>query len=703
MKQIYQVIRKTIDILLHPAFLALLFTALIILLIPPVFQKYKVRLVDEKVFVSGDFYTYCDLNNDGESEEIWFIGKPQTHPTLIISEKGKVLDQWNFDGFFPSQKNYFCFDYNHDSIKEVFFLTVNNDSLFITGINPYRLNEQYFSKQYLDILHVYDHKYSCNIDFIDTPDVDEDGFSELIIMISTGFVKQPRNLYVVDIRKGTVIKSPESGSFIKWPQKADLNEDGHNEYFCSSYAFGNVKPEDSLDYPDSCAHLMAFDNNLKFLFAPMPFGQYKTLLEVTPFRSGEKYLIAALQVHQGTEDVKNKVFLFDQYGNIVREKSLYGIDNVFRSFLVSCKRDDFKDLYLVISDGHLVQLDSNLDIIYENEIPEISEKVRINLDIDMDGKKEHLFSSKYSDKLIIFRNDFSNPVTFEVNSEIELLENFSVIHKYKQKPVLYFQKGNHGYSLEYAKNPLNTFKYVIWMGIYLLIFLLMYLIQKVQSIRAEQKFEATKRISELQLKSIKGQTDPHFTLNLIESIGNLFYKKDSEKAAWVFGKYAKLLRSTLVSGDKIAVTLSQEIEYVKNYMDLEKFRYDSKFDYRIKIEENVSTDIEIPKMLIHTFVENSIKHGIKHKKGPGFIEITVSRNRKVVHINIYDDGIGRMEAKKYAGLSTGKGLKILDRMLALYHELKGKIISYEIDDLTTGGGKPGGTMIKISIPEKSKK
>jgi len=72
-------------------------------------------------------------------------------------------------------------------------------------------------------------------------------------------------------------------------------------------------------------------------------------------------------------------------------------------------------------------------------------------------------------------------------------------------------------------------------------------LQKAQKYRAERKFIAEKKIAKLQIKSIKNQTDLHFTLNIINSIGSLFAKQDTEKANYVFGKYSKLLRQKLLT------------------------------------------------------------------------------------------------------------------------------------------------------------
>jgi len=301
-------------------------------------------------------------------------------------------------------------------------------------------------------------------------------------------------------------------------------------------------------------------------------------------------------------------------------------------------------------------------------------------------------------KLFITRNDFSYPVTINLINDLKSGIYHSVIRRGNEKPQLYIQCGSHSFIFEYFKNPLHPFKYFIWAGIYGGVFLFLFLLQKVQQVRARHKYETEKKIAELQLKSIKSQTDPHFTLNLINSIGALFNRKDSEKASYIFGKYARLLKLTILSSDNIAIPIKEEIENVENYLYLEKFRYDGKFDYEFNLADGADTSIEIPKMLIHTFAENAIKHGIKHLKGKGNIKISIGYDKKFFYIQIEDNGVGRAKAAEYSGLSTGKGLKILGDMMKLYYELKKVKITFEITDLFDNFNNPKGTLVKITIP-----
>jgi hypothetical protein len=666
------------------------------------FTKYQMEIVDTKTLSYKNVNSYYDLNNDGISEEILLQQSETSHTSIIIRTNEKIIDQWNFKGSIINPNLIFC-DYNNDSIVELFIFTIKNDSIFVHGINPFEKKQTNFLKIFIDISMSYDGKYYCGVPFHNAYDIDQDGSKDLVFEIMSGITKQPRNLYKLNIKNKSVVKSPKSGTAVSLPICFDINNDGYNEYLGRSMAYGNIHPQDSLNYPDTCTWLMVIDKNMNFLFEPKPFGQYKTRLFSVPFKPKNNCFIASLQTHQGTENVDNKLILFNNKGEIIKERLLSGLTGIKNSFLLSRDNRIFNDLFLVLSNGQILQIDSNLNTINTLSIPKISYLKPTRIDLDEGGICEFIFLSEDRRKIIVTRNDFSFPVVINLESELTNEPFFSLKENSNEKPLLCTQFGKKAFQIQYSKNPLFLLKYLIWLGIYGAIFIFLFLLQKVQQSIARTKFETEHKIAELQLKSLKGQTDPHFTLNLLSSIGNLYYNRDNEKAAYVFGKYAKLLRTTILSSDNISVSLESELEYVSTYMDLEKFRFDDNFTYNIDIENNIETQTEIPKMLIHTFVENAIKHGLKHKKEKGKLDISVHKHAKSIIIKIKDNGVGREKAKEYSRLSTGKGLHILDNLLDLYLDLKKIKIKYKIVDLVTPLGQVEGTEAVVEIPIKIKK
>ncbi len=122
--------------------------------------------------------------------------------------------------------------------------------------------------------------------------------------------------------------------------------------------------------------------------------------------------------------------------------------------------------------------------------------------------------------------------------------------------------------------------------------------------RLKSKEEKKRRIIELELKAIRTQMNPHFLFNSLNSIQNLINKKEIKFANIYLTKFAELIRMILNNSEKQFITISEEIKAIRNYMELEKLRYN--FDYEIYIDKNIEIyNIEVPAMLIQPFVENS--------------------------------------------------------------------------------------------------
>ena len=145
------------------------------------------------------------------------------------------------------------------------------------------------------------------------------------------------------------------------------------------------------------------------------------------------------------------------------------------------------------------------------------------------------------------------------------------------------------------------------------------------------------------------------------------------------------MREVLLSSEHISRSLEKELEFVENYLELERFRYNRQFDYKIDVQEDVNTDAAVPKMIIQTFVENAVKNGIAILKEKGMISITISRKNKNIVIVIEDNGIGRQKAQEKQTSGTGKGLKIINQITSLYEKLTGRKISIQTSDVEPRG------------------
>ena len=218
--------------------------------------------------------------------------------------------------------------------------------------------------------------------------------------------------------------------------------------------------------------------------------------------------------------------------------------------------------------------------------------------------------------------------------------------------------------------------------------------------RNRKETERSKLINELQLKAIRSKALPHFSGNAFANIDFYIEKGDTENASRYLAILSRLHNITLMDSDKSARTLEEELNYVKLYLEMEKLRFEEHLNYSIAVDENVNTQILIPNMVLHTFTENAIKHGIKNKTGQGTLKIEAVVKEQGVMLSVSDNGIGRAAAKKANGVSTRQGLEILSRQIELYNQQNKNKIRQTVLDLTDENGAVTGTCFSVFIPDE---
>jgi PAS domain S-box-containing protein len=212
--------------------------------------------------------------------------------------------------------------------------------------------------------------------------------------------------------------------------------------------------------------------------------------------------------------------------------------------------------------------------------------------------------------------------------------------------------------------------------------------------------EMNKKVGELKLMALRSVMNPHFIFNVLNSIQYFIAKNDRINAINYLSTFSKLIRSILThsTGDKIR--LQEEIEMIKNYVDLEQTRFENKFTFELNIDNDVEVDnIEIPSLLIQPYIENAILHGLYNKTGPGKLSINVKEDNECLLFEIIDDGIGREAAQKLKDKNMtahkSMGIKITEERLKLINEHHN--VSFAIEDRKDANGDPTGTTIRVWI------
>lgn len=695
------------ELFIHPAFISFILWLVVILLLPPLFPRYTIKQISERSNSKGVGFIYSDLDSDGNSEQISIDMNDKERTKIIISRNNNILDQYNIR-FQPVELSYvFTEDYNHDGYRELFVFAVSEDSIFLNIIDPIISGKIIVADRFIDHWEKgqfsEDKPHIKQVGLLKNHESDTD---DLVFFITTGYSLQPRNVYRYMIGEDSLIKSPRSGATIQGCRLADITNDGIPEILIDVHATGNQP--DSFPFTDRFSWLMVLRHDLNFLFPPVRLHKNPSNLYVLPVNQNDETRLAVFHYYFGSENLSSAFCIFDISGNKIREKPVEvpGIGpyadfiHSFSKIFPTHNQKKVAFYFLSNLNAEFIEMDTGFNALKTIKIPALETKDPLNyLDADMDGQKEYIFHGRGYKNLIIVKDNFRNAAIFplDITSAIKNLINISQVFIADKKPHVYLQFQEVGKYIEYSRNPFFYFRYLFYAAIYLAILAFIILLSRIQQYRLAQKQLAEKKMASLQMKAIGNQIDPHFTLNVLNAIGSLYAtEKNRDKADYIFGKYARLIRQTVVSSDKVISTLGEEIDFVKNYVELEQFRSDYSFSYSIDIGDNVDRQMRIPRMLIHTFVENAIKYGIRNRTQGSFLKIVVDKTMNKCRITVEDNGPGLNKNEKSSS-GTGKGLTILDELIDLYFRLEKSKIKYSIQNIYGEAGKVIGTRALIEF------
>jgi len=238
-----------------------------------------------------------------------------------------------------------------------------------------------------------------------------------------------------------------------------------------------------------------------------------------------------------------------------------------------------------------------------------------------------------------------------------------------------------------------------------LIWLLMSYWIKIIKRRENEKSETLRKISELEQMALKSQMNPHFIFNCLNSIQHYVIDKDIIGVNDFISKFSRLIRLTLDNSSKTDISLAEETDYIKTYLELEQKRFEGKFSFEI-IQEGINyNDYFIPPMILQPFVENAVRHGVRYRNdGQGKIIVKINKEVEYLICSIRDNGIGRKlsweNKSKNPVEYQSKGMELTSRRIAMFNMAHASKISIRINDLEGENQKPVGTEVVVWFPLK---
>ncbi|MDR0801210.1 histidine kinase [Fluviicola sp.] len=224
-------------------------------------------------------------------------------------------------------------------------------------------------------------------------------------------------------------------------------------------------------------------------------------------------------------------------------------------------------------------------------------------------------------------------------------------------------------------------------------------IRRIQSTE-QMKAEFSLQINELESRALRAQMNPHFLFNSLNSIRLFILKNEVDNAADYIAKFSKLLRMILNYSRQDMITVYDEIQSLKLYLEFERLRFGQDFDFDLQIDGQEVLDCQIPPMIIQPFIENAIWHGLMPRtEEGGRIRVSFQKQQSGLYVMVQDNGIGREKARennRKRSLKEGSvGLQITkDRLRSLTLRTK-RQNEFEIEDLTDKNGEAIGTLVTL--------
>jgi len=183
----------------------------------------------------------------------------------------------------------------------------------------------------------------------------------------------------------------------------------------------------------------------------------------------------------------------------------------------------------------------------------------------------------------------------------------------------------------------------------------------------------TASINEVELNNLRSQMNPHFIFNALNSIRALV-DENPILAKKSITQMSHILRSSLASGKKKFVSIGEEMKVVKDYLELEKIRYEERLSFSFSIGPGLENCL-IPPLLIQTLIENAIKHGIANLPSGGSVSVRVETSEQE-RLKISVVNTGRLSDSNVSHDSTGVGLENSKRRLKLLYGAEAKLTIY---------------------------
>lgn len=335
----------------------------------------------------------------------------------------------------------------------------------------------------------------------------------------------------------------------------------------------------------------------------------------------------------------------------------YNNPDVLKSYIDVIKKQNGSQVHFVIAQSLSSMEKSTVD----QKLKDLTNVTYVELSNDLNKQKNFNIYDKQT-KVFTFTSDFKVISSY-------LIDEYPNIEKVIKEPVIDHQAiqelikkaiDSSVMTREQKASLISTIGWSICSALFTSI--VVFLLYRARIAGLRKKTLLNNKIKDLEIKAIRSQMNPHFMFNALNSIQSLINNYQYKEANIYLEKFSLLMRKVLNNSEKSFVTLSDELDAVTLYCELEQLRFNFKFEIEVSPEVNTQLT-EIPGMIIQPLAENSILHGLAQKGDAGRLIIHISCDEKYLKIVVRDNGTGLKE--NIAEGNKSFGLKLVKERLIL--------------------------------------
>lgn len=586
--------KKWRSYIFHPLFIGLIISSLVVFIFVRSFPVFKANIEESFTVKNNGQIYYCDLDNDGNSEQIHFYQYDRIFdPTLYLYDSNNNFKfLWNFNEIPVNDCALFVDDFNDDSKKEIFTFTHKSDSIFLYIIDPEKEKNFHLKRRFIESVDEFNDTTLVKV--VGLYDLNNDGLKELLFYIDASYPFNPRKIFSFDISENRLVASPNLDVRIANEILVkDLDGDGHLEIFVPNNSI-------QIEGNGNKSKMIVLNHKLHYKFAPINFNGQKSKVTIGLRQEGNNWNVVALNSGSVNLHCFNNLVVLNSNGKKILEKEIK-----YKNNLEIIDSDEQSQEILLLSENKLVTLDDDFRIKDDINLTRGESVVYISK-VNLLNNKLNTYLFKAGSGLILYSLDSRHPI--EIDNLGEGIPNLTLNKRNNENNILSAQFLDKSYLIGFVRNEAFVQSVLFQILVIILIIAIVYFISKLMSFKTK-------------VKSKRSQKQSHYSLfekNLDDN--NALYYKDAEKYKLDANSLDNLIHEPTLNPDtknqfdekaELKSNSASLIELIERVRDFYKKELEVKLDFYPSKE-----DILLPsatEILVSNVYNKILEFCVEHK------------------------------------------------------------------------------------------